>query len=160
MRLSSFPEWMGRRRARKDKAELLSLSKSHSSHSQSGRNSRNSWFLSLKGICLGTSPPPPDVLYISEVQAYSKRILLLLLIIILKTWETPEDQWRESIQIRYCFAISKRQNATIFTNKTWLGKGSFLIQSGAFLFSTPPPFSVYKVVVTQAENFQKHVRFF
>lgn len=62
---------MGQRRARKDTAELLSLSKSHCSHPQSGCNSTNSWFLSLKGICLRTFFSLSC--FISQRQASSKR---------------------------------------------------------------------------------------
>lgn len=49
---------------------------------------------------------------------------------------TLENQYRERTRIPYCFQISHAQKVTLFTDKKWLGKGSFLIQAGALLFSS------------------------
>lgn len=125
MRLSSFPEWMGQRRARKDTAELLSLSKSHCSHPQSGCNSTNSWFLSLKGICLRTFFSLSC--FISQRQAGSKRKTLR---------STLENQYRERTHIPYCFQISHTQKVTLFADKSDWAKVHFLYKLEALLFSS------------------------
>lgn len=137
---------MGQRRARKDKAELLSLSKSHCSHPRSGCDSRNSWFLSLKGICLRTFffwAALSQNFRLARKEKTRDRLL-----------RTNKEKGPTYL-IAFKFHMHKKLPYSR-TKSDW-AKVHFLYKPERSFF--PPPFSSYKVVVTQAENSGEHAPF-
>lgn len=137
---------MGQRRARKDTAELLSLSKSHCSHPRSGCNSTNSWFLSLKGICLRTFFPWAALSH--NVRPAPK--------------EKPRNRLLRTNTEKgptYLIAFKFHTHKKLPYSQTKVIGQRFISYTSWRHSLFPPPFNFCTVVVTQAENFRDHVPF-